>query len=145
MQTTKESFTVTETLKGKYGPQFKVGNEYYSYAKSYKGDTAVVGTSYTASIYKSEKGNKYVVGLGGSDAPVKVMPENQPADVPQPPSVDYRLEDKKRQSRISRAGIWQAVIQSPIMSTATDKATFLALAEELAESGLEFINRWTGE
>jgi hypothetical protein len=148
-----ENITVAESVAGKFGPQVKsVAGDYYSFGKFYKGDTAFApGTVLSVDLYVSPKGNRYINSLEEKKgAPVvskveKKVQKKMDAHVVETASVktkygkplsDYELEVERR---ISRAGVLQAVLQSPALAPYSGEE-FQVKAREMFDWGMDIVN-----
>lgn len=57
----QETIVVDESVQGKYGPQLKVGKDYYSFGKFYKGQTNFGSKAeVTVDVFVTESGRKYI-------------------------------------------------------------------------------------
>jgi hypothetical protein len=152
-----ENVTVAESVKGKFGPQVKsVAGDYYSFGKFYKGDTAFApGTVLSVDLYVSPKGNRYINSLEVKNAAVSEVPvavtaskkpvarkatvvedsKESPTKYGKPLSA-YELEVERR---ISRAGVLQAVLQSPSLAPFSDEE-FIEKAQKLFDWGMSVVN-----
>jgi hypothetical protein len=132
--TGKESLTPTELVKGKFGPQVKVGKDYYSFSKNYKDGALEVGTLYEVEVYTSDKGYKYINSVSGQSKAVKaVTPEKATA---------VASDLKTRQ--IQAQGVWQSAASNPaLIGYASDIEAFKKVVREIAEDGLAFISEKT--
>jgi hypothetical protein len=126
--------TVGELVKGKFGPQIKVGKDYYSFSKNYKDGALEVGTTYEAEVYTSDKGYKYINGVKLTQ---KAAPKVDPGV-----ATEKAVDLKTRQ--IQAQGVWQSAASNPaLIGYASDIEAFKKVVREIAEDGLAFISEKT--
>lgn len=129
--TNKEILTVTELVKGKFGPQVKIGKDYYSFSKNYRDGALEIGATYEAEVYTTDKGYKYINNVSGQSKAAKaVKPEVK---------TDVVVDLKTRQ--IQRQGTWQAAASNPaLIGYAADAEAFKKVVRDIAEDGIRFVN-----
>ncbi|MEM2915661.1 MAG: hypothetical protein QXH91_09745 [Candidatus Bathyarchaeia archaeon] len=105
---------------GKYG--VKVGDEWMSVKNQNVLSQLKKGNEYEVEIATSQSGKKYITGL---------LPE----------SIATPSNSDDRSNQIKRQGIFQAVLQSPILGTwASDPDEYLRLVLKFADEGVKFVD-----
>jgi hypothetical protein len=119
----------------------------------------IVGDSYKVSVTASKTGKKYINEIIGQEAqaeveapkvtpkavtPGPVVTKTTKADAPVPLRAGFgqplTAYDLAVQRQISRAGIYQAALQSPAaVQFATSVTEYLSLVRQIADEGMKYI------
>jgi hypothetical protein len=143
--TANETITVDKAVQGKYGPQVKVGDKYYSFGKFYKGDALEAGRTYEVEVYTSDKGYKSVNRVIADITKPTPAPAGEKVGEKKAPAKRSPLEaalsaEADRSARILVQGVYQAYASNPaLLNLAQDSDAVAKLVAELTLQGVTFI------